>query len=282
MVSRGVHRSACAAAFGLLLICIGCADAGEADFGTAEELEQFFQAAGPEEIERLEIDLTTDCARLNGLDGYVERRAGDVAGVPVDPLPGVSGRERVEEIGTGKIALTRELNEYVLEVDPVSRSLDANDDGLSAIAQQILNTGPIVVLNSSDTYDAGCREWAHNVASSESDLLARRDLAEVYASWTTERVESSSEFAQLELQLSECMAAGGFSEAGSLNDVNDIIFEAEERWLSGQTDYETALKIDRAIGLVYYDCYEEISGDIQRLRDAAAAEFVSEYRVDLG
>lgn len=236
--------------------------------GTADELGALLTTG--RQVAAIDIaDRVTECARYNGLSGYIEPLENENT-VLIDPAPGLEGRARVLEIGTGRVAIERERQEIVSQGPPESAASEA----LGPIGDQILSSGPILDPDTGESVPFGCRTWSSSIADQESSGIAV--LAEDYGEWMEERDESSPEFIEIEARQFECVRDAGFSD-----DANLIVEEALEQWRTGETAYEEALQVDREIGLMYFDCYSEVESDYEQLADRLTLELLDSQGIEI-
>jgi len=83
----------------------------------------------------------------------------------------------------------------------------------------------------------------------EADLVERAALLDTYVSWMRERNEGSREYADLQAEQAQCMTVNGYGSILTIDDLNVLIFDIEERWLAGSLSYEEALLEDQRVGV---------------------------------
>ncbi len=242
----------------------------QVDSRSVDELERFLSGSAEEFERTLDVaELVTECARYNGLSGYIER-------LPEQQSAAVAVEDAAEfarEFGTGFVELQRQMQELEPEM-PLEQ--EGNATGSEEVESRILNSGPILDPSTGEQLGTGCRAWANEQVPYSVDPQAVRELAEDYAAYMDERFFASAEYAELEVQQFDCLDAEGYGDIRSIEDLNEVVFAAAGAWQAGEITFEEALEIDRRHGWAYFKCRELIQPEVNRLRVLVVAQYLEE------
>lgn len=222
-----------------------------------------------------QADLVTECARANGLD-YIELGV-DMSALDVDPAPGLTGRERIEAIGSGLLAISKLREDAFSEPPP-----EVYESEFDPVTDMILDAGPIVLPETGEPYQAGCRFWAYETANELADTATFVTLLQAYGEWMNEYYEGSPKFIEVQDRQFQCVADGGYPQIRSPEQLTEYQLGLNADWQEGRQSYEAALRIDTALALVYFDCYESVAADFTGLADEAARGFAESRDLPVG
>ena len=258
----------------LLLASCGASDSSVA--GTDQRLQEYLFAPDSE-LPFRQAELVTKCARANGLSGYTELAFDPNSELEVtDPVGSLGGeREGVLAFGTGRIELERVREEQRLSTNELGTPPHP-DDELDDTERAILEDGPVLDPESGKTVPLGCRAWAYGTVTADVDVVEHQSLNERYAQWLQDNFFESVEYQAIQRTQFECVAEGGFSGLHSQHDLNTYLAEIIADWRTSKITYEEALELDKAVGLVYYDCYESVRGAFDDLADMVSSQFVEQ------